>query len=101
MHVDQRVVAVFSHLLDLLQEVRLEGQLARQHEVQDDAQTEYVDLFVVSLLPVDFRGQEPRRSCEFFGKRQFIQFVLVDCEAEVNELDLLHALLLVVHDHLH
>lgn len=62
--VDQRHCASFSQGLNLLEEGRVEGELSRQHEVQDDAQTEGVNFLVKLLLFVDLGGDEAGRPCE-------------------------------------
>jgi hypothetical protein len=99
--VEQRVVAVLGHVLDLLQEVRLEGQLARQHEVEDDAQAEDVDLLVVRHLLVDLRSDEARSPRELLPRGEVVHLVLVDGKPEVDQLHPLYHLLLVVHHDLH
>jgi hypothetical protein len=78
----------------------LEGQVAVEHEVEYDAQTEGVDAFVVLPGFVDFWGDEAGGACELLPGRQVFQFVFEYAEAEVDEFDASDCLLVFGGDDL-
>ena len=81
---DERYCATFCEILDLLQKLGVEGELAWEHEVEDYAQTKCVYFFIVFLGSVDLRCNEARSSCKFLFRRQFYNFILEDTEAKID-----------------
>lgn len=90
-------VAIESHILDLLDVVGLEGEVAVEHEVEDDAETEGVDLVVVLLHLVHLRRNETRCPCVLLPISQVLQLVLIHTEPKVDQFHPLHHLLVLSH----
>lgn len=100
MVVFQGNIAGKSEVSDLLNVVSLEGQISIEHEVEDDPQTESINLIVVLLHLVDLRSDKPWSPCVFFVLRQFFQLVFVDPKAKVNDFDSFDDLFPLAHDDL-
>lgn len=77
-------IAAEGHLLDLLDVAGLEGEIPVEHEVEDDAQTECIDLVIIFLHLVNFRRDEPWSTCVFLPITQIFQFVLVHSEPKID-----------------
>lgn len=95
--VTQTDIADEGHLLDFLDVVGLEGEVAVDHEVEDDAQAEGVDLVVVLLHLVHLRGDETWCPCVLLPVSQVLQLVLVDTEPKIDQFHPLHHLLVLSH----
>ena len=63
MIVAQANIAVESHLLDFLDVVGLEREVAVEHKVENDAETERVDLVIVLFHLVHLRRDETWCPC--------------------------------------
>jgi hypothetical protein len=63
----QHYVARNRLFLYLFEEVRLKWKMPIEHEIQNDAETESINLFVVLLLKVDLWRYESWCACIFFA----------------------------------
>ena len=85
--VDQGDCATFGQGLNFFDKLGVKRKLAREHEIEDDSQTEGIDFFIVILSLVDFRGDKARSACKFLLSRQFLQLILKDSEPKINQFD--------------
>ena len=73
----------------------MEGEVSREHEVEDDSEAKGVDLVVVVLRTVYFGSDEARSPRKLFLGGQILELVLEDSEPEVDQLHPVDYLLLL------
>jgi len=76
----------------------MEGVLAVQQEVKDDAQTESVDLLIIDLPLIHLGRYEARSSCVLFLIAEILQFVLEDSKSEIDDFYSFYQLFFFVED---